>query len=296
MTGSVYGSNPRRGALLTAAAGFFGAAFLIPYKHTSLLAGASAAAMALLLCSALWNTGTAFVQLGRKWKMDAVAWRSAVILAALSAGGNLCSARALTLIDPGLQSVLLRFQLVFVVLMGAVFLRETITRALAFGVVLAAAGVVITRYPLEGIDSFTGVFWGLGASLCFGTMSLVIRHVVARIEPVAVNAVRLWISVAILAVLPGTVSSLADAPPQIWLYAAAAAFCGPYLSRLFIMYSLRHMTVGLHTLLSLAAPIIAYILGYLAFGAVPTRFELIGIAIILVGIAVPTIAAFRATR
>ena len=77
---------------------------------------------------------------------------------------------------------------------------------------------------------------------------------------------------------------------------ASAALFGPFLGRLFIMYSLRALKAAHSALLLLLAPVLAFGIGFVAFGSVPTPRDVLGGAIILLGVALPSIAALRGQR
>jgi len=140
------------------------------------------------------------------------------------------------------------------------------------------------------------VLWALGGASSFGTMVIITRKVIDRIQPVTVNVMRLWLAVAFLAAVPGTAARALAAGHELWLMAAVAAFCGPFVSRLCIMYALRHVTAAYQVLISLSAPVFAFVLGYLFLGTVPTGPELVGGGIMLIGIAVPVVAGLRAAQ
>ncbi|MBT8491461.1 MAG: DMT family transporter, partial [Deltaproteobacteria bacterium] len=129
----------------------------------------------------------------------------------------------------------------------------------------------------------------------FGAMVLVIRKVIHDIQPVAVNAIRLWLSVAFLAALPGTAARTANAGVELWMLATAAAFCGPFVSRLFIMYALRHVTAAYQVLIGLSSPAFAFLLAFIILGTAPTGFELVGGLVMLLGVAIPVISGLRST-
>jgi len=290
----LFGTDVRRGTLLSTGAAAWAAAFLIPYKQASLLADAQVVALAMLTASALWNTATALVETRGTLRLNRASWWAAAALAVFSVTGNICSSNSLDTLEPAVTSVLLRTQVVFVALAAAVFLRERVTASLAVGAAIALGGLVVMRMPLDAGADFTGVLWALGAANSFGAMVIITRKVIHRIQPVAVNAVRLWIAVLILAALPGTASRTLSAGGELWLLATVAAFCGPFISRLCIMYALRHVTAAYQVLIGLSSPVFAFALGYLILGTVPTRYELIGGAVMLAGIAVPVAGGLRA--
>lgn len=292
--GRLFETNLRRGTLFSICAAAWAAAFLIPYKKASLLADAQVVALALLTASALWNTATAIIETRGRLRMNRTSMWAAVGLAFFSVTGNICTSNSLTTLDPAITSVLLRTQVIFVAVAAAVFLRERITGSLVVGAVIALGGLALMRMPFHSGADFAGVVWALGGAGSFGAMVIITRKVIHRIQPVTVNAVRLWLAVAFLAALPGTASRTLSASRNLWLLATAAAFCGPFISRLCIMYALRHVTAAYQVLIGLSSPVFAFVLGYLILGTVPTGFEIAGCFVMLIGVAVPVISGLRA--
>jgi drug/metabolite transporter (DMT)-like permease len=141
-----------------------------------------------------------------------------------------------------------------------------------------------------------GVLWALGAALGFGLMHVVTRRVIARIQPVLVNALRLWLSVAILVLLPGRAGEMAGLPRDAWLLAGTAALFGPFLARIAIMSSVRHIQASHASLITLLTPVFAFPLELIVLGTRPGRLEVIGGAIILAGIAIPAMEMARRSR
>ena len=122
-------------------------------------------------------------------------------------------------------------------------------------------------------------------------MQVITRRVIERISPLAVNALRLWLAVALLGLVPGTLRGALAAGPRFWGFVSAAALFGPVLGRLCIMYSLRTLRAAHSALLLLLAPVLAFVIGYIGWGTLPTGLEVGGGALMLVGIALPSLAA-----
>jgi drug/metabolite transporter (DMT)-like permease len=135
----------------------------------------------------------------------------------------------------------------------------------------------------------------LGASM-WATMQVITRSVASRIDLVLVNAFRLWLSVVVLACVPGTVTGAAAMPVEGWALAMIAALVGPFFSRVALMYAVRYITASHSTLIALAGPIFAFLLGLAVFGTAPTALEIAGGLIILAGVALPVLELMGATH
>ena len=68
---------------------------------------------------------------------------------------------------------------------------------------------------------------------------------------------------------------------------------GPVISRLAVMYALRHVTASRAALIGLSTPVVAFALDYLLLDVVPQRHQLLGAAVILLGLGLPVAEMLR---
>lgn len=275
------------------------ALYLFPYKEAASLGAPDVLAYGLLIVAALANTGVGAWQ--RRTQPAArldrrTFWVTSGWLSLLTISGNFCGAQAVTRLDPAVTSVLLRTEIVFVGGLSALLLRERLSAWLVSGAAVALGGLLVMRWPLALDGAGTGALWALGGAASFGLMQVLTRRVIGRISPVAVNTCRLWLAVALLSLLPGMAGGALGQGLEFWSYVACAALFGPFLGRLFIMYSLRALSAAHSALLLLLAPVLAFLIGFVAYGSVPGPRDLLGGAIILVGVALPSLAALRQQR
>jgi drug/metabolite transporter (DMT)-like permease len=301
--------HPRTGALLSLASAALAAIFLIPYQLATERAPAEVVTMTMLACAAVFNTltsagdklraarararGQGRDQAGPGRSLGMTLVISAVI-AVLTAAGNYAVARALTSAAPGLVSVVQQTQVVFIAAISALLLGERITLRFGVGVVVVLAGFMVMSLP-GGQDAGQdagqsagmplGALWALLSAACFGSMHVITRMEIHRIDPVLVNAIRLWFAVALL--LPGRLDGALALDGVTWALVAGAAFLGPFLGRLALMFAVRHISASRSALLIQAGPVFAFLFGFAILGIVPALRELLGGALILAGIALP---------
>jgi drug/metabolite transporter (DMT)-like permease len=282
------------GAALLAA--LFGAAYYIPFKALGAEVSRPAAVLALVLCAAVLNSATAIGRRGRPSRAVSVRLTlvAAVILGILSVAGNLGVALALAVQEPAVTSVIVHIQILFVVAAEWWLLDHQITVRFVIGAALTVVGFVVMQLGggAEGA-SVAGVLWALLAAFSFAMMHVYTRAVIDRISAVAVNALRLWLAAAAMLAFPGVVGELLGLGWWGWGLAAAAAFAGPFLSRLFLMASVRFIPASQVSLLGMTNPLFAFVLGFAAFAALPTGYETVGGAIILIGVVLPLAQRIR---
>ena len=212
------------------------------------------------------------------------------MLGVLSALGNEAVARALAIIAPGITAVVLRTQVVFVALAGRLVLRERVSARFWIGAGLALAGMAMLRWSGEApVMTVLGMIWALVAAASFGAMQVVVRHSIHRIDTILINALRLWLASALLALLPGRAAGLTTADSTLWALTAAAAIAGPIISRLLLMAALRHIPAAMSSLALFSQPLFAYALAAPLFGVLPGALEVMGCGVVLCGIALPVL-------
>jgi drug/metabolite transporter (DMT)-like permease len=283
----------RRGAGWTVAGAFWAAAYLIPYKAAAEAESAAAVVLPLLLWAAVLTSIAGMYRL--PVRIDRRSCVVAVALAVLTIIGNQAIAEALSQVEPGIVSVLLRTQVLLVALLGWWLLRERVTVRFWLGTLLALAGtVLIKRLSGDSVGpALSGVLWALLGALSFALMQVIIRRVIHRIDPLLVNGLRLWLAVILLLCWPHRASALLALSGRAWLLTGAAALVGPFLSRLCLMWALRHIPVAHSTLMTLVGPLFAFTLSFLFFGSLPSLIEVIGSLIILAGISLPVVEMTR---
>ena len=134
---------------------------------------------------------------------------------------------------------------------------------------------------------------GVGQCAHFGALRVALLGRVERIAPVVVNAARLWLTVLALVCVPGNLDALQGMSSRLWLLCAGAALAGPFLSRLSIMYAVRYITASQSALIALLAPVVAFTLDYALLGATPSRLQVLGAAVVLLGVALPVLELAR---
>jgi drug/metabolite transporter (DMT)-like permease len=293
-------SRARRVGLLHSLLGALcSAIYLFPYKHAGSLSSPDVLAYALLIVAAVSNTALYLWQ--RRSPPPAVLdrrifWVTSALLSLLTISGNFCGAQAVTRLAPAVTSVLLRTEIVFVGVFAAFVVHERLTLPLLAGALVALGGLLVMRWPLAFDGAGAGALWALGAAASFGMMQVLTRRVIGRISPIAVNACRLWLAVGMLTLVPGLGRSALGAGREFWQFVAFAALFGPFLGRLFIMYSLRQLRAAHSALLLLLAPVLAFVIGFVFQGSVPSELELGGALVILAGVALPTLGRLRGER
>ncbi len=285
----------RRVGLSWALASALGSAFMaIPWKQANAVGTPAHSVLILLGVAALGNTLLSVGQRlrggsTRGGRIRGIDLGVAIGLAGFTLAGNHLAAMAVQQMSPSMMNLLLRSELPLTALAAWIFLGERVEGRFWIGTAIAAAGLVLLQGTPSGdvgalrLDAF-GL--ALAAAACFGALAVVTRAFIHRIDVVGVNAIRLWLAVGLWFVF-NDAAGIGRIPVAQWRYATLAAIAGPFLGRLMLMNSARTIEARLTSLIMLLSPVLTLVPAYLILDDWPTDRQLLGGAIMLVGIAWP---------
>lgn len=285
------------GTALVMVSAFFGALFLIPFKAAGARAPQEAVVLGVLIGAAVLSTPIALVRSRGRLRCGRADLLAGVVLACCAVLGNIGVGGSLARLEPAVTSTILQVQIILIALAEVFFLKLRLTGALSVGIALALVGIVVVQAPwaAERAGDPVGLAWAFLAAVSFATMLLYTRMVVTRIDVITVNMLRLWLGSVMLACWPGAVAGVLAFDAWQWVLCVAAGACGLTISRLLLMWAVRHISASEAKLTGLVGPVFALVLGVLVFGSWPGPRECLGGLIILGGVALP-LAAQRLRR
>ncbi len=288
------------GVLYSLGAAICGALYLIPYKAVSEAAARSSVVFGMLLAAAVLNSVVALCRSKAQERKPVTTLTCAVGfgMAACTVIGNASMSESLIFVDPAVTSVVLQVQILCVACGELVLFRQRIQHSVLLGSAMAFIGIMVMHGQLlvewfngTGVEQdhsrFIGIVWALVAAVCWSVMLLIAKRWIEHIDIIRVNALRLWMSVAFMALWPGAVIGAAECTLSQWWLLIAAAASGPTLGRLWLMSAVRYISASQTKLITLIAPPCALLFGWLYFSQIPSVLELLGGCVILVGVALP---------
>ncbi|GAA2037832.1 EamA family transporter [Agromyces tropicus] len=199
----------------------------------------------------------------------------------------------------GLAPVVLQSQMIFTIAIAAVALRERPTRAQVVGAAVGLGGLVLVG--VGRVDGEAGLASLVPLALCVaGALSWGIGNVVARTAPPS-NGLGLVVWSALVVPVPALAASLVlDGPAVVgeafatlgWQTLVSVAFTAGAAS--LVGYSIWNMLLGRHP----AADVVPYTLlvppvgitaAWLVLHEVPNALEFVGSAVLVAGVAIPTL-------
>ena len=281
-------AHTARGVVASLSAAFWAAVYLVAFKEAGANAPRALVVLVMLSVATVLNTGAAWLR-GSRWRVDRIAVVTGLVLAACTVVGNVAVAESLAHAEPAVTSIIMQTQIFFVAFGERLALRQRLNARLLLGSSIALAGFVVMHAPW-GQRSFAdvaGAAWAVLAAACFAIMLVLTRGVIQRIDPIWVNALRLWMAVGGLMLVGADLQGLMQMDTRAWALAAVAGICGPTVSRLFLMRSVRYLSASYSKLVNLVGPVFALALGVLFLSEMPAAVEMAGGALILAGVAYP---------
>ncbi len=220
--------------------------------------------------------GTALVAAGNPWKELAGVGLSSAI-------GILLVFYAIQIIDPAIVSFYTRADNIFAVLMGVVFLRERFNSLEGLGVGVALLGSLVTTYR-GGHLLLIGLGLCLLSSVMEGITVVLVKLAVRKVSPLVVIFYRSLLASAIALVYGLAMGRLEIPSAGTLAIIAAASLAGSFMANVTFYASLARIDVTRATAIKTLQPFFVLVAAYLVFTTLPSSRQVLGGAIIVMGI------------
>lgn len=255
------------------------------------------------------STGTVFRALFGLPLLGLVAWfehrrygglpartvRLALIAGVFFAGDLLFWHHAIAAVGAGLATVLGNLQVLVVGVIAWVAFGERPSRNTFLALPLVLLGVALISGAIGGrafgANPGLGVVLGLATALCYGGYLLIIRRGGRDLRrpagPVAIATVSTALVAAIVGVVGGDFDPLPAPASLAWL--AVLGLTSQSLGYLLISLSLSRLPAVMTSMILLAQPVLTVALGIVLLREAPSATQLLGVTLVIGGIAVATI-------
>lgn len=191
-------------------------------------------------------------------------------------------------LDAGTTAMIVNIGPILIALGAGIFLGEGIPKWLAIGAGVAFGGVVLIGLSsgFTGLGNTVGILWALASAVTYTIGVLCQKHVMRRIPSTQVT----WLGCAIGTVvcLPfagGLVTQVQTAPLSAILGVIYLGAVPTALAFTTWGYALSKLPAGQLGVTTYVVPAIVIVLGFVAFGEIPTLLAIIGGIICLIGVA-----------
>jgi drug/metabolite transporter (DMT)-like permease len=260
------------------------------------------------------STGTVFRALFGLPLLGLVAWlehrrfgglpartvRLALLAGVFFAGDLLTWHHAIAAVGAGLATVLGNLQVLVVGVVAWIAFGERPTRSVFVALPIVLVGVLLISGAIGssayGADPGLGVALGIGTALCYSSYLLLIRRGGRDLRrpagPVAIATLSTAVVAALWGVLAGDLDPIPAPASLAWL--ALLGLTSQSLGYLLISLSLPRLPAVITSIILLAQPVMTVALSIVLLGEAPSGTQLLGVALVIGGIAVATLGAVAA--
>jgi drug/metabolite transporter (DMT)-like permease len=235
----------------------------------------------------------------RYGSLPSVTVRLAALAGLFFAGDLLLWHHAIEAVGAGLATVLGNLQVIVVGVVAWLALGERPSRATLLSVPVVLAGVVLISGAIGGgaygANPGLGVLLGLGTAICYAGYLLVIRRggrdPRRPAGPVAVATSFVVLAAGLAGTAYGDLDLLPAPRSLAWL--ALLGITSQSAGYLFISISLPRLPALITSVILLAQPVMTVVLSIVLLGEAPSSTQLVGVVLVIGGIAGATVPLAR---
>jgi drug/metabolite transporter (DMT)-like permease len=251
-----------------------------------------------LLLSAIRLSTTSLSLFFYAWsskKLGKVTLQDFKLLIPMGIVGTLCNQAAfftgLETVDATTASLITSLAPITVALLAAVFLKETITKQMVVGSIVAIVGIFFVVGQSDGMKLSIGVLFIFLAMLTFSVSIIIMRKLTDRIDPFTATVYSTIIGSAMVVPVALVKEPLTAVSPHVWawllLFATAILMQG--LCNLIWNMQLKKVGAGKTSVFLNLQPFVAMIVGFLLLGTPITVVQVIGSLLIVGGVILATV-------
>ena len=190
---------------------------------------------------------------------------------------------ALRAAGPPVTSFLMKFQVVFSVILGAFFLKERLKSLEIFGIILTIIGGLIITYDTS-IFELKGSMYAILAAFCYSCLFIVVRKKGANLNMMMVATLR-SLGVSIVGILYLLIGGKFQFPTNIDLInMLIGGTCGAYIGKALQFQAIKLVDVSRTTAVTPLEAVFVVLLTFIFFDTIPSSIKLIGGGLILTGV------------
>jgi drug/metabolite transporter (DMT)-like permease len=223
----------------------------------------------------------------------------AVVAGVFFAGDLLSWHHAVDQVGAGLATVLGNLQVIVVAFVAWLVLGERPPRTVLYGLPIVLAGVVlisgVVGQDAYGVNPGLGVVLGVATALSYAGYLLVIRRGSNDLRrpagPVAISTASTAVVAIVFGLAIGRLDPVPSLPSHAWL--VLVGITSQSIGYLIISISLPRLPAALTSIILLTQPVATVFLARVLLDEQPSPEQLLGVALVIVGIGVATVPVGR---
>lgn len=209
-------------------------------------------------------------------------WKPVIAIGILNSISAVLWLSSLNLIGPSLTAFLGRFGTIFTIILGLLFLKERFNRLELLGAIIMIGGAFVLSYN-GGNFIIIGVILVLILSLTFSVWQLITKIYIKRINPIAMNHIRLMFTFTVFALYIAATQDLNVPSLNIIGLAALGSISGGVIGFLLSYKAMQMTDLSKISTISSLEPFIVMLYSFIILHTIPTGYQFLGGFIIVAG-------------
>lgn len=240
----------------------------------------------LIWCSAATFYTLIIIYLNQQQKELALSRQSlipVILLGLLTGIGMLLGWKGLAILDPSFVAFFKRFEPVLVILLSLLYLKERLFWGEIISIILITLGGIGSAFGRWDIIG-EGLIFIIGSSIAIALQLFLAKTSVHNVPPIVLVFYRISIATGAIALwILGSGELNFNVESRYWAVTLLGALLGPCLSFLCTFNSYRYWELSRSTIVLMLQPLFALSLAAIFLQQFPTKQELLGGFVILIG-------------
>lgn len=212
-------------------------------------------------------------------------WKIVLLISLLTTIGVMIWFYSISVVGSGFVSLLSKMQVIWAYILGTLFLGELIKRHHIIGIFLTFAGMIALQSTSLSIDLFV---FGLmiAQSMCYGIQSFLVKKHLKGYSSLALVIIRSLVMTAMMAAMLAPFMTFPQIAWNPLLLLIISQVFGLFIGRVYYFKAHELLPISELNIFLMIGPVVTMIAAFFLFGDVLTLLEVLGAAIVLLGLIV----------
>ncbi len=190
---------------------------------------------------------------------------------------------ALRIIGPPATSFLMKFQVLFAVIFGVIFLGERLTKIEIGGMLLTILGGLLVTFNSTSIE-LLGSLYAISAAFFYSILFIIVKKIASDLNMIMVATLR-SMGVVIIGFVYLLISNKFQMPNFYdFIMILLGGTCGAFIGKAFQFQAIKLVDVSRTTAITPLEAVFVVLLSYIFFDTIPDTLKLFGGLLIVLGV------------